>query len=126
MMRLITSAAAVVLLGMTPALAAENSSPSTQSGVSPEAAKSAHEPSSGGADTSTGAKEQSSAPVGSGAASSYKPDNEAMGGDSMDTSKGAKEQSSAPPGSSAADSSKPNPTLGATQAPNAGREESKE
>jgi hypothetical protein len=67
-------------------------------------------PSSAGTDTSTGAKEQSSAPAGSAADKDMSKDTSA--GTSSDKSTGAKEQSSAPPGSSAADPSKPNPTLG--------------
>lgn len=70
----------------------------------------AQDPPAGGADTSTGAKEQSSAPEGSDADRDMSTDNSA--GSSSDTSSGAKEQSSAPPGSSAADKSKPNPALG--------------
>jgi hypothetical protein len=88
----------------------------TQSGVSHEAAKAATEPDAGSADNSTGAKEQSSAPPGSGAASA-KPkssDSLAESGD-IDKSRGAKEQSSAPAGSSAASTSKANPALGSGQ-----------
>jgi len=67
----------------------------------------------GAPDQSTGAKEQSSAPPASGAASDAKPMGEMKpSSGSMDTSQGAKEQSSAPPGSSASDPSKPNPTMG--------------
>ena len=112
MNRLLTCTAVAVLLGFTPALAADNSNLTTQPSVSPEAAKSAQQPGSGSADKSTGAMEQSSAPVGSGAASAHKPDHEAMSGGNADQSTGAKEQSSAPAGLSAADSSKPNPSLG--------------
>lgn len=53
-----------------------------------------------GGDTSTGAKEQSSAPPGSDAADNAS--NKSTEGASGDTSTGAKEQSSAPPGSAAA------------------------
>jgi hypothetical protein len=60
-----------------------------------------------GADTSTGAKQQSSAPPGSDAEQDK---SGSTAGTSSDTSTGAKEQSSAPPDSSAADKSKPNPT----------------
>jgi hypothetical protein len=74
------------------------------------AAEEAQTPPAGGADTSTGAKEQSSAPEGSGAAEDKASGSSA--GTSSDTSSGAKEQSSAPPGSSAEDKSKPNPTTG--------------
>ncbi len=124
MNRFITCTAVAVLLGLTPALAADDTSqmPSqtgatqsgnlpTQPGVSPEAAREATEPAEGSADTSGGAMDRSSAPPSSGAVIDN-PDasKEAMGGDQ---SSGAKEQSSAPEGSSAADPSKPNPTLGA-------------
>ena len=109
MNRLITCTAVAVLLGFTPALAADNTdTPPSQAG---DAANSATQPESGSADTSTGAAQQSSAPPSSDAASDNKGvGNEAMGGDD---SRAAKEQSSAPEGSSAADPSKPNPTLGA-------------
>jgi hypothetical protein len=77
------------------------------------AAEDAQNPPAGGADTSTGAKQQSSAPEGSGADQDMSTDSSA--GQSSDTSTGAKEQSSAPPGSSAADKSKPNPASGGAQ-----------
>ena len=115
MNRLLLGTAVAVLLGLLPALAAENSNVlPTQPGVSQETSKSAHQPPSGSADTSGGATERSSAPPSSGAATATKPDQSAMEPESgsADQSKGAKEQSSAPPGSSAADTSKPNPTLG--------------
>jgi hypothetical protein len=117
MNRLLIGTAVAVLLGLSPALAADDSAmqPPTQPGVSQETAKQATEPQSGTADTSGGAQERSSAPPASGAASAEKPDQSAMepSSGSADASKGAKEQSSAPPGSSASDTSKPNPTLGA-------------
>ena len=93
MSRLLIGTGIALVMDLTPALAAD---PATQGG-----------------DTSTGAKEQSSAPPSSGAAEDAKPA-EAMkpSSGSADTSGGAKEQSSAPPESSAADPSKPNPTLG--------------
>jgi hypothetical protein len=119
MKRLMTCTAMAVLLGLTPALAADKSNMlPTQPGVSHETSKKAMEPSSGSADTSGGAREQSSAPPASGAASATKPDEDAIedamapASGSADQSSGAKEQSSAPAGSSAADSSKPNPTMG--------------
>jgi len=90
MNRLLTTTAVAVLLGLTPALAADTS-----------------------ADTSSGAKVQSSAPPSSGAAEANKPVDGSV--TSADPSTGAKEQSSAPEGSSAADKSKPNPSLGASQ-----------
>jgi hypothetical protein len=92
MYRLLSCTAVVVGMALTPALAADQA---------------------GSPDQSTGAKEQSSSPPASGAASDTKPmgDMKPSSG-SMDTSKGAKEQSSAPPGSSASDPSKPNPTMG--------------
>ena len=65
------------------------------------AAEDAQKPAAGGADTSTGAKEQSSAPPGSEAKEDLSGGSTA--GTSSDTSTGAKEQSSAPPGSAAAD-----------------------
>jgi hypothetical protein len=74
--------ALVTVLSFTPALAVDNSV-----GTS-------------GADTSTGAQQQSSAPSGSGAATDMKANGGAA--DSSDTSTGAKEQSSAPAGSTAA------------------------
>jgi hypothetical protein len=88
--------AVVTLLACSPALAADtNKNTGTQAT---------------GADTSTGAQQQSSAPSGSGAENDMKSTNNA--GASSDTSGGAKEQSSAPAGSSAADPSQPNPTMG--------------
>jgi hypothetical protein len=65
------------------------------------ASEDAQTPAAGGADTSTGAKEQSSAPPGSEAKKDMSGGSTA--GTSSDTSTGAKEQSSAPPGSAAAD-----------------------
>ena len=116
MNRLLITTAVAVLLGLSPALAADDSAmqPPTQPGVTHDTAKAATQPQSGSADTSGGAAEQSSAPPSSGAASAEKPDENAMkpSSGSADTSGGAKEQSSAPHGSSAADTSKPNPTLG--------------
>ena len=116
MNRLLIGTAVAVLLGMSPALAADDSAmqPPTQSGVTHDTAKSAAQPESGSADTSGVAAEQSSAPPASGAASANKVDKDAMApsSGSADQSTGAKEQSSAPHGSSAADTSKPNPTLG--------------
>jgi hypothetical protein len=72
------------------------------------AADDAQNPPAGGADTSTGAKQQSSAPEGSEAAEHMSSGSSA----GNNTSSDAKEQSSAPEGSSAADKSKPNPTSG--------------
>jgi hypothetical protein len=99
------------MLGVVPALAAEDSQMPPNATVSPEAAKEATIPDQGSADTSTGAKEQSSAHPDSGAVKDEQ-SSEAMPDNSADPSSGAKEQSSAPPGSSA-DTNKPNPTLGA-------------
>lgn len=122
MNRLIATTAVSLLLGLAPALAAEDSPP-TGAGVSPEAANKAYQPDSGSADTSGGAAEQSSAPPSSGAASA----NKSAEGQSSDTSSGAKEQSSAPPGSSAAETSKPNPTIGSDdKKPNAESDNSTE
>jgi hypothetical protein len=110
MNRLLATTAVALLLGLAPALAAEDSSQlPTGAGVSPEASKQATQPDTGSADTSGGAAEQSSAPPSSAAASAMK----STEGQSSDTSGGAKEQSSAPEGSSAAETSKPNPTIGA-------------
>jgi hypothetical protein len=120
MNRFLMTTAVALLIGMAPAIAAEESLPSgkapeagalpTQPGVPEDVAKQATEPSSGTADTSGGAQERSSAPPASGAASADQDASKAA--QSSDTSGGAKEQSSAPEGSSAADKSKPNPTIG--------------
>jgi hypothetical protein len=121
---LVSTATAALLLGLTPALAAENLDssskqqlqPPTQSGISHEAAKAATEPESGSADTSSGAKEQSAAPPESGAASAKAKSSEDLAeSGKVDQSSGAKEQSSAPAGSSAASTSKANPALGSGQ-----------
>ena len=99
MNRLLIGTAVAVLLGLSQALAADDmTAPATQPGVSQETSKSAHQPSSGSADTSGGAAEQSSAPPSSGAASANKMDKDAMkpSSGSADQSTGAKEQSSAP------------------------------
>lgn len=110
MNRLFATTAVALLLGLAPALAAEDSAqPPTGAGVSPEASQQANQPDAGSADTSGGAAEQSSAPSSSGAASAEK----STEGQSSDNSGGAKEQSSAPEGSSASETSKPNPTIGA-------------
>jgi hypothetical protein len=78
MYRLLSCTAVVVYMALTPALAADDSSQA------------------GAPDQSTGAKEQSSAPPASGAASDTKPMEEMNpSSGSMDTSQGAKEQSSA-------------------------------
>jgi len=82
------SAAALALLLATPAIAADQSG----SQSNPSAAT--------GSDTSSGAKEQSSAPSGSDAEDDMS--NKSSAGASGDSSSGAKEQSSAPPGSAAA------------------------
>ena len=93
MTRYLPVAAIAILMSMGSVLAAED-------GQNPPS----------GADPSTGAKEQSSAPAGSEAEEDMS--SESTEGASGDTSGGAKEQSSSPPGSSAADKSKPNPTTG--------------
>ena len=90
MTRYLIGAAAVVLLYASPVLAADTMKPS-----SPPAGANAV-----GADTSSAAKEQSSAPPGSPAESDLS--NKSSTGASGDTSTGAKEQSSAPPESAAA------------------------
>ena len=87
-MRLTLSIATLALLLITPAVAADQSGPE-------------HNPAATmGADTSSGAKEQSSAPPGPDAEGDLS--NKSSAGASGDTSTGAKEQSSAPPGSAAA------------------------
>jgi hypothetical protein len=87
-MRLTLSIVSLALLVITPAVAADQSGPENTP------------PATMGADTSSGAKEQSSAPPASGAAEDLS--NKSSAGASGDTSTGAKEQSSAPPGSAAA------------------------
>jgi hypothetical protein len=72
-------------------------------------------PSSGSADQSGGATEQSSAPPQSGAAQMKSSEAQQPSSGSADTSGGARERSSAPPGSSAAEPSKPNPSLNSSQ-----------
>ena len=96
-------AAAILLLSASPVLAADTMKPSSQ----PAGENAA------GTDTSSGAKEQSSAPPGSPAESDLS--NKSSTGTGADTSGGAMERSSAPPGSSAAEPSKPNPTLNSTE-----------
>ena len=88
MTHLLFSAVALVLLLATPGVAADQSAPQS----SPNAAT--------GGDTSSGAKEQSSAPAGSDAEGDLS--NKSSTGANNDPSTGAKEQSSAPPGSAAA------------------------
>src|SRR5262249_13547460 len=123
MNRLLITTAVALLLGVAPALSAEDTYKPSQQGGSPpagqlpgppgvrsEVAKQAAQPPAGAAHKAGGAKEQSSAPPSSGAASAN--DAAAKAAQSSDKSGGAKEQSSAPEGSSAADTSKPNPTLG--------------
>jgi len=96
MKHLLTCTAVALVLGLTPAIAADDSADQNVTG----------------ADTSTGAKQQSSAPPSSDAA------DKAAETDSMDDVTGsddstaAKEQSSAPEDSSAA-TDEPNPTIGA-------------
>lgn len=112
MKHLLASTAVALVLGLTPALAADPQSgqlPTTPS-VSPDAAKAAQQPQSGSADTSGGAAEQSSASPNSGAATGGAQSMDSGNGQA-DQSGGAKERSSAPPGSSAA-TGQPNPTLG--------------
>jgi hypothetical protein len=116
MNRLLATTAVALLLGLAPALAAEDSGKlPTQSGVSQGAAKDATVPPSGSADTSSGAAEQSSAPPNSGAANANSAESGNMPANGADQSSGAKEQSSAPPGSSASSTAKPNPTIGSEQ-----------
>src|ERR1044072_6420517 len=101
--RYLIGAAAVVLLSASPIFAPGPMTPSN----SPAGANAA------GSDTSSGAKEQSSAPPGSPAESDLS--NKSSTGTGTDTSGGAMERSSAPPGSSAAEPSQPNPTLNSNQ-----------
>ena len=116
MNRLLATTAVALLLGLAPALAAEDSGKlPTGPGVSPEASKEATVPPSGSADTSGGAAEQSSAGPNSAAGNTNSADKSGMPANDADQSTGAKEQSSAPPGSSAASTSKANPSLGAEQ-----------
>jgi hypothetical protein len=75
-----------------------------------------------GGDSSTGAKEQSSAPPGSEAADNAM--NKSTEGASGDTSTGAKEQSSAPPGSAAA-TGQPNASSSGTASSSNGMKSSK-
>jgi hypothetical protein len=103
MTRHLISTAAVLLLTLSPAVAADTMKPSTQ----PAGQNAA------GGDTSSGAKEQSSAPPGSPAQEDLS--NKSSTGTGQDTSGGAMERSSAPPGSSAAEPSKPNPTLNSSE-----------
>jgi hypothetical protein len=131
MNRLLSCTTIALLVGLVPALAAENptsASPGaqqgsntgassalpTQPGATPETSKSATMPPSGGADQSGGATERSSAPPASGAAK-MKSEAQQPSSGSEDTSGGAMERSSAPPGSSAAEPSKPNPTLNSNE-----------
>jgi hypothetical protein len=107
MNRLLTCTAVAVLLGLTPALAVDNSTLPAQPGVSSDASKQATVPDQGSTDTSGGAAEQSSAPP---ASSSVKSSEATIPEENADQSKGAKEQSSAPPDSAASDS-KPDPNL---------------
>jgi hypothetical protein len=116
MNRLLATTAVALLLGLAPALAAEDSGKlPTQPGVSPEAAKEATVPPSGSADTSGGAAEQSSAPPHAAAGNAKSAESGDMPANDADQSSGAKEQSSAPPGSSASSTVKPNPTIGSEQ-----------
>jgi hypothetical protein len=103
MTRYLIGAAAVLLLSASPVLAADTMKPSSQ----PAGENAA------GSDTSSGAKEQSSAPPGSPAESDLS--SKSSTGTGADTSGGAMERSSAPPGSSAAEPSKPNPTLNSSE-----------
>lgn len=70
MTRLLAITVTAMALGLTPAMATENSSqptkPPTANTTSPEASKSATMPQSGNADTSGGATEQSSSPPAAG------------------------------------------------------------
>jgi hypothetical protein len=100
MKHLLTCTAVALVMGLTPAIAAE---PSADQDMSTSAA---------GADTSTGAKQQSSAPPSSDAADKAAETESMDDVTGSDDSTAAKEQSSAPKDSSAA-TDKPNPTVGA-------------
>ncbi len=117
MNRLIACTAVALALGLSPALAADQQGQSpTQPGVSSDAAKAAHQPQSGSADTSSGAAEQSSAPPNSDAAAKMKSvEQPTPSSGQADQSGGAAEQSSAPPSSSAANANQANPALGMQQ-----------
>jgi hypothetical protein len=132
MNRLLSCTTIALLVGLVPALAAENATPAspgaqqgsntgassalpTQPGATPETSKSATMPPSGGADQSGGATERSSNPPASGAAKMKSSEAQQPSSGSEDTSGGAMERSSAPPGSSAAEPSKPNPTLNSNE-----------
>jgi hypothetical protein len=92
------------VLSASPLLAADTDNPTNP----PTGANAA------GGDTSSGAKEQSSAPPGSPAESDLS--TKSSEGASGDTSGGAKEQSSAPPGSTAA-TGQPNSSSDTTNSP---------
>jgi len=127
MNRLFSLTAVALVMGLVPALAAENpagtqqgntgasSALPTQPGATPQVSKSATMPPSGSADQSGGATERSSAPPQSGAAKMKSSEAQQPPSGSADTSGGAMERSSAPPGSSAANPSKPNPTLNSSE-----------
>ncbi len=116
MNRLLACTAVALALGLSPALAADQQGQlPTQPGVSSEAAKAAHQPQSGSADTSGGAAEQSSASPNSAAGNAKSVDQPMPSSGQADQSGGAAEQSSAPPSSSAANTNKANPTLGTQQ-----------
>lgn len=103
MNRLLTTTAVALVMSLTPALAADDAATSSDS----TAVEKAKTPESGQADTSGGAKGQSSAPPGSDAAETMggaDASDEATTPDSgkADTSGAAMERSSTPPGSEAA------------------------
>ena len=70
MKRLLACTGIALALCFTPVLAADDTQPATQPGANADTANKATNLPSGGSDISGGAKEQSSAPVGSGAATS--------------------------------------------------------
>jgi hypothetical protein len=100
MKHLLTCTAVALVMGLTPAIATENAADQDMS------------TSAAGSDTSTGAKEQSSAPPSSEAADKAAEKQSMDDVTGSDDSTGAKEQSSAPEGSSAAEPGKANPTIG--------------
>ena len=85
MNRLFATTAVALMLGLAPALAAEDSGKlPTGPGVSPEAAKEATVPPSGSPDTSGGAAEQSSAPPHSAAGNTSSAEGSNMPANEMD------------------------------------------
>ena len=106
MKRLFTSTAVDLLLGLTPALPAENSALPTQPGVLQDTSKQANMPRQVRPTRRVAQVSKARHP----SFKSVKSSEASLPDNSADQSKGAKEQSSAPPNSSAPQS-KPNPTI---------------